>query len=110
MDADERDIYYYMKSYGPDFVPFREICRRAASKRRFRFESDWARPVVSRMIDRGILETDQTGRFRLKPRPEIDMKGKVWASKELVKLFQAKGKPVDHFVVYQDDDEYYDSL
>lgn len=110
MDADERDVYYYMKAHGREYVPVPEICRRAGSRRRFRFHSDWATPVISRMTERGILETDETGRYRLKPRPQIDMTGKVWASKQLVELLQSKGKPIDHLLVHQDDDEYYDRL
>ncbi len=110
MDADERDIYYYMKAQGRDYIPVPEICRRAGGKKRFRVHSDWAAPVISRMTQRGILEVDTTGRYRLKPRPEIDMTGKSWASRDLVKLLQARGKAVAHLVVHQDDDEYYDSL
>lgn len=110
MDADERDVYNYMKAHGRDFVSVREICRRAGGRRRFRFHSDWAQPVLFRMTERGILESDGGGRYRLKRRPPIDPTGKAWASKELVSLLKSKGKAVDHLLVYQDDDEYYDGL
>jgi len=38
-----------------------EIARRAGIKKRFYDEPDWAKPVLMRMADRGILESDSSG-------------------------------------------------
>ncbi len=110
MDADEREIYYYMKANGRDFIPASEVCKRAGGKRRFRWNPDWARPALLRMAGRGILESDDEGRYRLKPIPKIDPKGKVWASKTVVELLKKSGKSVDHLLTIIDEDEYYDGL
>jgi hypothetical protein len=67
MDADEREIYQFLKSWGGEYVGPREICRRAGSKNRFREDPEWAKPVLVRMEERGILESNATGHFRIKP-------------------------------------------
>ena len=110
MDADERDVYYYMKSNGRDYIPAREICKRVGGRRRFRFSPEWARPVLLRMAERGILEADQEGRYRLKPIPKVDTTGKQWASKTIIELLKKRGKPVDNLMTSVDEDEYYDGL
>lgn len=70
MDADEREIYQFLKSWGGQFVAAREICRRAGSKQRFQEEPEWAKPTLLRMAGRGILESDSTGHFRIKRLPK----------------------------------------
>ena len=110
MDADERDIYFYMKSHGRDYISVQEVCRRVGGKRRFRFNHDWARPALLRMAERGILESDEPGRYRLKPMPIIDPKGKRWAAKEFVELLKQRGKSVEHLLTNIDEVEYYDTL
>ena len=74
MDADERAIYYYLKSRRPQCVSDRDIGRHAGGKRRFRYNPEWAKPVLLRMIERGILETDAEGYYRLKPMPQKETK------------------------------------
>src|SRR4051794_13055779 len=98
MDADERDIYYYVKTHGRDFIPANEVCRRAGGKRRSRFNPEWARPALLRMAERGILEMDDERRFRLKPIPKADLNGKRWASKTVVELLKRNGKCVEHLL------------
>ena len=51
MDADEREIYYYLKSRRNLFLSAREICRHAGGKNRFRKEPEWAKPVLIRMAE-----------------------------------------------------------
>ena len=67
MDADEREIFNYLKTWGSTFVGAAEICRRATTKRRAHAEPDWAKPVLISMKNRGILEGDSQGRYRIKP-------------------------------------------
>jgi hypothetical protein len=110
MDADEHDIYRYIKSCRGQFVPIQEICRRIGGRRRFRFTPDWARPIIHRMTDRGILETDSEGGYRLKPMPKPAMEGKRWASGSMAELLKKSGKTFDNVVTAMDEDEYYQSL
>ena len=46
MDADERDIFQFLKTWGGKFVGATEIARRAGNKTRFYKEPDWAKPAL----------------------------------------------------------------
>ncbi len=65
MDADEKDICNYLKNWPKTFVSGREIARRAAGKRRFHQDPNWAIPVLSRLVEQGEIEADAMGYFRL---------------------------------------------
>ena len=67
MDSDEREIFHFLKSWGREFIGAKEIARRAGGKKRFHENPDWAKPLLVRMAERGILEGDAMGRYRLKP-------------------------------------------
>jgi hypothetical protein len=110
MDADERAIYYYLKARRPSFVPARDISRHVGSKRKFRYNPEWAQPALLRMAERGIVETDADGDYRLKPIPPKDTKGKRWASPAIAEILKASGKEFDNLLTAEDEDEYYDKL
>ena len=61
MDSAEREIYHYLKSRRPKSIPARDINRHVGSKRKYRYNHDWAQSALLRMVDRGILETDAEG-------------------------------------------------
>ncbi len=61
MDGDERDIFQFLKTRGTEFVAAMEIARRAGNKKRFYQDPNWAKAVLMRMVDRGILETTPRG-------------------------------------------------
>jgi hypothetical protein len=94
MDADERAIFDYLKTWGDTYVGPREISRRAANKKRSHEDADWARQVLIRMAERGILESDSQGKYRIKPLPK---KGKDhrWVSPDIEKLLNEKGVAVE---------------
>jgi hypothetical protein len=110
MNAEEREIYYYLKARRREFVPARELSRRIGGKRRFHAFPDWAKSVLLGMVERGILEADDKDQFRLKPRPEILTHGKRWTSPALAKLLKEKGKAVGSLLTADEEDEYYDQL
>jgi len=87
MDAEEKEICDFLKSWIDQFVSQREICRRAGGKWRFRENPNWALPVLSRMTEKGILESDAAGHFRLAPEKKDDKK-KRWLSPHLKKLLE----------------------
>jgi hypothetical protein len=112
MDADERDIFQFFKSWGNQFMAAREICRRAGGRRRFHEEPDWAKPVLLRMEERGILESNATGHFRVKPVKKIKEKAEGSVSPEIAEILKESGVEVESA---GDDnglgpDEYYDQL
>ena len=111
MDAEEREIYYFLKSWKDTFVAAREIARRAGGKRRYHYEPEWAKPVLTRMVERGILETDSAGHYRLKPPDKKLDKRKRWTSPAVVRILQRSGKDFSEVIKTADDlDEYYDKL
>lgn len=61
MDTDERDIFQFLKTWGTEFTNAKEVARRAGNKKRFYEDPDWARPILLRMAERGILEGDVQG-------------------------------------------------
>jgi hypothetical protein len=90
MDGDERDIFQFLKTRGTDFVNAMEISRRSGNKKRFYDEPDWAKAILVRMQERGILETDPSGRYRIKPVSRKD-KHKRWVAPDIAKILQDSG-------------------
>jgi hypothetical protein len=110
MDADERAIYYYLKSRRPKAVPARDISRHVGSKRKFHYNPEWVSPILLRMAERGILEMDGTGGYRLKPIPPKDTRGKRWASPKFAEILKASGKQFDQILTAEAEDDYYEGL
>lgn len=108
MNADERDIFQFLKTWGGKFVGAAEIARRAGNKRRFYQEPDWAKPVLMQMVERGILESDAFGRFRVKPVSRQD-KHKRWVAPDIAKILQESGLEAEAGGELAPD-EYYDEL
>jgi hypothetical protein len=90
MDGDERDIFQFLKTRGADFVNAMEIARRAGNKKRFYDDPDWAKVVLMRMEERGILDSDAAGRYRIKPASRKD-KDKRWVAPDIAKILQESG-------------------
>jgi hypothetical protein len=111
MDADEREVYYYVKSWGRDFVSTREISRRAGGKHKYRQTPDWAQPVIARMVERGILESDNAGHYRVKAASKKDKKKRHWVSPQVAKILKESGRDFSESIkVEEDPDSYYESL
>ena len=108
MDTDERDIFQFLKTWGADFTNAKEVARRAASKKRFYEDPDWAKPILMRMTERGILESDVQGRYRIKPVPK-KKHGKKWVAPDIAKILQESGVEVEAGGDIASD-EYYEEL
>jgi hypothetical protein len=112
MDSEEREIFYFLKTWGEEFVSVKEVARRASGKQKFHKDPEWAKPILIRMAERGVLESDSLGRFRIKPVPK---KGKNtrWISPDIAKILQEKGLQVEGAAGGSGEtgsDEYYDKL
>ena len=93
MDIDEREIFLFLKSYGTDYVAAREICRRAGGRRRYDEDHEWAIPILLRMVERQILETNAAGQYRVKPKAKE--KNERWVSPEIAKILNEQGIKVE---------------
>ncbi len=94
MDADERDIYQFLKTWGAEYVGAVEIARRAGSKKKFYEDPNWAKQVLMRMAERNILESDSQGRYRIKPLSRKD-KNKRWIAPDISKILHESGVEVE---------------
>jgi len=108
MDSDEREIFQFLQTWGAVYVGAKEIARRATTKKRFYDEPDWAKVVLMRMAERGILESDSQGRYRLKPLSRKD-KNKRWVAPDIAKILHESGVEVETSDGIAPD-EYYDQL
>jgi hypothetical protein len=108
MDTEERAIYHFLKTRGSEFVGAMEIARRATGRKRFHDDPDWAKPILMRMADRGILEDDASGRYRIKPLSKKD-KNKRWVAPDIAKILQESGVEVEGAGDIAPD-EYYEQL
>lgn len=108
MDSDEREIFQFLKTWGLEYVSYREIARRAGGKKKFHQDADWAKPLLGRMQERGILESDSSGRYRIKPVSSKN-KGARWVSPDIAKILEDKGVKVEGANGLATE-EYYDGL
>src|SRR5215831_18764631 len=91
MDADEREICDFLKSFPGQFISAREIARRAGGKWKFHDDQHWAVPALTRLKEMNIVETNPAGQYRLvgdvrKERP------KKWISPHIKKILEESGK------------------
>ena len=108
MDSEEHEIFYFLKTWGEEFVSAKEIARRASGKQKFYKNPEWARPLLMRMQERGVLESDTQGRYRIKPLPKKNKKMR-WVSPDIAKILSESGVQVEGGGEVGTD-EYYDAL
>src|SRR5450631_205917 len=94
MDSEEQEIFYFLKTWGEQFVSAKEIARRAGGKQKFYKNPEWAKPLLMRMAERGVLESDTSGRYRIKPVPK-KKQNKRWVSPEIAKILEQSGVQVE---------------
>ena len=108
VDIEEREIFLFLKTYGATYVAAREICRRAGGRRRYDEDHEWAKPILSRMLERGILESNAEGQFRVKP-VKKQKEGK-WVSPDIAKILKESGLEVETAGTETESDDYYEQL
>ncbi len=111
MDAEEREIFYYLRGRGRELVSAREISRRAGGKKKFQDTPDWATSVLVGMLEKGILEADNGGHYRLKPIENRNAENRQWVSPQIARILQESGKDFSHvFRVDEPEEAYYEQL
>jgi hypothetical protein len=108
MDTEEREIFHFLQTWGDQFVGLKEIARRASGKKKFYDNPDWPKPLLTRMQERGVLESNSLGQYRIKPVSKKS-KDKKWVSPDIAKILQENGVQVDG-VTETGSEEYYDGL
>jgi hypothetical protein len=65
LSAEASEVVTYLKTANGKFVNLAEISRRAGGKRRFEQTPDWAKNLVTHLVDAGILEVNARGHYRV---------------------------------------------
>ena len=94
MDTDQNLICQFLKQSSDEFVSRKEVCRRADSKWRFREDEYWAVPVLMRMREDRIVESNDTGHYRLVKQNAKDSQNKqrVWMSPAIRSMLKSSGQ------------------
>jgi hypothetical protein len=96
MDADEREVCDFLKSFPGQFVSGREIARRAGGKWKFHDDPNWPIPVLCRLKDLNVVESNASGHYRLTG--NLKKEKKKWISPELKKILEESGKDFSEVV------------
>jgi hypothetical protein len=103
VNADEKAIIEYLKSWPYSFVSGKEIARRASGKARHDKEPGWAVPLLAQMVQRGAIESDHLGYFKLKPEDRRKKKREQkQVSPQLLKILKSSGKSFDGLAIDED--------
>jgi len=105
MTSEERDIYYYLKASSRAFFSAREIARRAAGKKTYQETPNWAKAVLPGMVEKGYLEMDSSGHYRIRRKDEVEAKGRKWVAPHIARLLKQSGKDFSETVTIELDEE-----
>jgi hypothetical protein len=93
MTSEEIEIYQYLKSRSGEFINSNEISRHVA-KRRCRANPQWALPLLAHMLERGIVESDANGAYRISSlllaKIEADRKKQKWVAPHIRLIFEKR--------------------
>ena len=105
MDHDERSVRLFLKSFHGQFVSGKVISRRLGGRRRFEEDPLWVMPLLNRMLEKGILETDPSGHYRLVP-PDRTVKVKrTWMSPNVKRILARSSRDFSQVVSIDDEEE-----
>ena len=104
MDADEQAICDYLKSWPRQFISAKEIARRAGGKKRYQEDPNWAIRVLIRMAEKGLVEGDAAGHYRL-PQEKKESRLRRWVSPEIKKILEQSGKKFDDVLEIEGSEE-----
>jgi hypothetical protein len=78
MNADEQEIYDFLKGFANTFISATEISKKVGKGRRFTTDRTWAHPLLRRMEMDGLVESNPFGEYCVKgadPAPsQVDFK------------------------------------
>jgi hypothetical protein len=66
MNADELEIYEFLKAFPDRYVSVVDVCRRAGNRNRYAQDKGWANPILRRMEMDGMVESNELGEYRAK--------------------------------------------
>jgi hypothetical protein len=64
LSSEELEILEYLKSWNGQYVALAEICRRAGGRQRYKETPNWAKPLMSRLVEARMAEVNERGHYR----------------------------------------------
>lgn len=93
MSGDETAIIDYLKRWPDLFISPAEIARKVGGKERFEEDRYWAIAILQQMAQKGWLEADYAGHYRVRPvDTSKEKKKKRYVSPQILKLLKESGK------------------
>lgn len=105
MDYDERSVRIFLKGYPGQFVSARVISRRLGGRRRYHDDPLWVMPILIKLVDKGIVETDAQGHFRLKKLNPSDQQTRTWISPQVRRILQRSSRDFTKVITIDDEEE-----
>ncbi|HEX3797108.1 MAG TPA: hypothetical protein VH413_00285 [Verrucomicrobiae bacterium] len=88
LSADELEVLDYLKSWKGTSVPLAEISRCAGGRRKFREKPDWARGLMTRLVEAKLVTVNDRGHFRFVEVEDADVNAKSKLPPPPKKCFQ----------------------
>ena len=64
LSSDEIEVLEYLKAYNGEFVSMGEICRSAGGRHKYKDSPNWARGIMPRLVDEGLIQVNERGHYR----------------------------------------------
>ena len=94
--ADENCVMQYLNNFPHELINVMEIARRAGSRERFLEDSHWAHNALAQLLEVGLVETDGSGKFRLKSgQPMAGKPAKKFIDPKLRQILEHSGRNID---------------
>ena len=104
MDYDERSVCIFLRSYPGQFVSARVVSRRLGGKRRYHDDPLWVMPILNKLVEKGFVETDTQGHYRLKKKDPIDKSQVTWVSPQVKKILERSSKDFSKVIDLDEED------
>ena len=105
MDYDERSIRIFLRGYPGQFVSARVISRRLGGRKRFHDDPLWVVPILNKLVEKDVIETDAQGHFRLKRRAPSDKSRRTWVSPTVKRILERSSKDFSHVIDIDDEEQ-----
>ena len=93
----ENYILRYLKMWPDEFVSEMQIAWQAAGESLFLKEPNWARTVLSRLLQMRLVETDDTGRYRVTDHRTATGGGRKFIAPHLREILEKNGRNMSAF-------------
>jgi hypothetical protein len=105
MDYDEKSVRIFLKGYPGQFVSARVISRRLGGRRRYHDDPLWVMPILTKLLEKGLVETDPQGHYRLKKVEPTDRRKRQWMSPQVRRILNRSQHDFSRVITIDEDEE-----